>query len=167
MLRWYAIQTQPNAEIKAVLNLRRQGFDVYFPRYTKRRRHARRMETVVRPVFPGYVFVRMDVETMRWRAVQSTFGVRRLVSFGELPAPIPIGIVEMLLGRETENGLIVLDRAIKFKRGQVVEIMDGPFAEYSALFETMDDKKRVILLLDLMGRQVRVRVPLEAVQPLL
>lgn len=166
MHRWYAVQTQPNAEAKAAFNLDRQDFQVYCPRYLKQRRHARRADTIARAVFPGYVFVGLDIETMRWRSIQSTFGVRRLISFGEMPTPVPTGIVESLQARENDAGLIVLGRDIEFKPGQSIQIVNGPFAEHDALFECMDDKERVTLLLNLMGRQVRMRVPLEAVRPL-
>jgi transcriptional antiterminator RfaH len=166
MLRWYAIQTHANAETKAALNLVRQGLYVYYPRHLKRRRHARRTESVVRAVFPGYVFVRIDIQTSRWRAIESTYGVRRLISFGDRPTPVPVGVIESLRDRENGNGLVILGRAAEFNPGQPVEITIGPFAEYLARFEALDDKERVTLLLDLMGRQVRVRVPLEAVRPL-
>ncbi|MGD9769432.1 MAG: transcription termination/antitermination NusG family protein, partial [Pseudolabrys sp.] len=55
--RWYAVQSQPNAENKAVAHLARQGFETYLPRYLKRRRHARRVETVAAPLFPRYLLV--------------------------------------------------------------------------------------------------------------
>ena len=66
--RWYVVQSQPNAELKAVAHLSRQGFDTYLPRYLKRRRHARRVEVVARPLFPRY-FVSIDVTVQRWRSV--------------------------------------------------------------------------------------------------
>ena len=73
--RWYVVHTQVLGEDRADLNLRRQGFETYLPRYLRTRRHARRVETVARPLFPRYLFVAMDVARDRWRAVQSTFGV--------------------------------------------------------------------------------------------
>jgi transcriptional antiterminator RfaH len=68
--RWYVVQTQPHAEAKASQHLSRQGFDIYLPRYLKRRRHARRIETVVAPLFPRYMFVAVDTSVQRWRAIQ-------------------------------------------------------------------------------------------------
>ena len=59
--RWYVVHTQPNGEGRANLNLRRQGFATYLPRYARRRRHARRQETVQRPLFPRYLFVGLDL----------------------------------------------------------------------------------------------------------
>ena len=60
--RWYVVQSQPNAELKAVAHLNRQGFATYLPRYLKRRRHARRVEIIAAPLFPRYLFVSIDLK---------------------------------------------------------------------------------------------------------
>ena len=73
--RWFVAHTQPHAEVKATAHLARQGFQIYFPRYLKRRRHARKVDFVAQPLFPRYMFVAIDMATQRWRSIQSTFGV--------------------------------------------------------------------------------------------
>src|ERR1700748_1442146 len=93
---WYVVQTQTHAENKAAANLLRQEFSVYLPRYQKRRRHARKTEMVAAPLFPRYMFVGVDMETQRWRSIQSTFGVSHLVRNGDEPAAVPASIVEAL-----------------------------------------------------------------------
>ena len=60
---WYVAQTHPRAEMKASQHLGRQGFEVYLPRYLKKRRHARRTDTIAAPLYPGYLFVAIDLET--------------------------------------------------------------------------------------------------------
>ncbi len=72
--RWYVVQTQVNGEAKAAQNLLRQGYEIYLPRYLKRRRHARKVDFVAKPLFPRYMFVTIDMATQRWRSIQSTFG---------------------------------------------------------------------------------------------
>ena len=91
--RWYVVQTQVNGEARAAQHLQRQGFDVYLPRYLKRRRHARKLDFVAKPLFPRYMFVAFDIATQRWRSIQSTFGVSRLVCNGDDPAVVPDGVV--------------------------------------------------------------------------
>ena len=59
--RWFVAHTHPHAEGKASAHLARQGFETYLPRYLKRRRHARKIETVAAPFFPRYVFVFVDL----------------------------------------------------------------------------------------------------------
>ena len=159
MSRWYVIQTQVNREALAVSHLRNQGFKVYLPRLRKSRRHARRIDSVLVPMFPRYLFVSMDIDACRWRAINGTIGVSHIISFDIYPAPMPEGVVEGIMEREGEDGA-VLPPVHNFQKGERLRVMDGPFAEQIGLFENMADEKRVILLLDLLGRQVRVKAPL-------
>jgi len=155
MRRWYAVHTHPRAEGKAEFNLRRQGFDVYCPRLQVQRRHARRVDTVLRPLFPRYLFAAIDVDEQPWRAVNGTFGVASLVGRGERPAPVPEGLVEAIAAREAETAGIVLPPP-SFRPGELLVLEDGPFRDLAGRFERMSDAERVTLLLDLMGREVRV-----------
>ena len=94
--QWYVVQTQANAENKAIAHLARQGFVTYLPRYLKRRRHARRVDVVAAPLFPRYLFVEIDMAAQRWRSIYSTVGVSRLVCNGEFPASVPERVVDLL-----------------------------------------------------------------------
>ena len=154
--RWYVAHTHPHAEAKATAHLSRQGFDIYFPRYIKRRRHARRIETVPAPLFPRYLFVAIDLNAQRWRSIFSTVGVSRLVCNGEDPSPVPVGIVEALKSREDANGFIKLDCRPRFHVGDKIRVLDGAFSSCLGLFEGMAERERIAILLDLLGRKVRV-----------
>src|SRR5262245_29828364 len=114
MQRWYVAHTQANGEAKAAWHLRKQGFAVYVPRYRKRRSHARRVDFVPAPLFPRYLFVGFDPDVARWRAIRSTIGVSELVTNGERPAAVPEGIVEAIMAREDETGLVVVAPVISF-----------------------------------------------------
>ena len=153
---WYVAHTHPHAEAKATAHLSRQGFDIYFPRYIKRRRHARRIETVPAPLFPRYLFVAIDLNAQRWRSIFSTVGVSRLVCNGEDPSPVPVGIVEALKSREDANGFIKLDCRPRFHVGDKIRVLDGAFSSCLGLFEGMAERERIAILLDLLGRKVRV-----------
>jgi len=155
-LRWYVAQTHPRAEGLAAAHLNRQGFFTYLPRYLKRRRHARRVEMVAAPFFPRYLFVSVDMKTQRWRSIQSTSGVSRFVCNGDNPAVVDDQIVVSLKQRENEHGFIQLDSSPRFQPGEQVRILDGAFNGSFGLYEGMTDKERVTILLDLLGRKVRV-----------
>jgi transcriptional antiterminator RfaH len=154
--RWYVVQTQPHAETKAMGHLIRQGFEAYLPRYLKRRRHARKVEMVAAPLFPRYLFVTVDLEAQRWRSIHSTTGVSRLVCNGDEPAPVPPDVVAALQGREDATGFVKLERRPQFAPGERVRVVDGIFADSLGLFEGMADRERVAILLDLLGRKVRI-----------
>lgn len=161
--RWYVVQSQPNAEFKAVAHLNRQGFATYLPRYTKRRRHARRVEHVPAPLFPRYLFVRLDMATQRWRSISSTIGVSHLVCNGDVPIPIAQDVVNALKAREDERGFVRLQLRPNFRAGDKVRVLDGLFAECLGFYDSMRDSDRVAILLDLLGRKVRVTVDADAV----
>jgi len=163
--RWFVVQTHACSEDKAAFNLRRQGFQSFTPKYLKRRSHARKIEMVGAPLFPRYIFVKMNIKTANWRAIKSTFGVSNLVCFGENPASVPDGLIETLMTGEDELGYINLaGRRKKFKAGQGVEIIGGPMMEMTAIFDCMNDKDRVVVLLDILGRQVRALVHLKDIR---
>ncbi len=154
--RWYVVQTQVNSEAKAALNLQRQGYEIYLPRYLKRRRHARKVDVTAKPLFPRYMFVAIDTATQRWRSIQSTFGVARLVSNGDEPAPVPDGVVRAIRAREDDKGFVALDTRPAFAPGDKVRVLVGAFMDSAGLFNGLADHDRVSILLDMLGRKVRV-----------
>jgi transcriptional antiterminator RfaH len=154
--RWYVVQTQVNGEAKAAQNLQRQGYDFYLPRYLKRRRHARKVDFTAKPLFPRYMFVAIDMATQRWRSIQSTFGVTRLVCNGDDPAVVPDGVVPALKAREDDKGFVKLDLRPTFTPGDKVRVLAGAFMDNAGLFNGPADHDRVSILLDMLGRKVRV-----------
>ena len=156
--RWYVVHTQPNGEGRADLHLRRQGCATYLPRYARRRRHARRQEMVKRPLFPRYLFVALDLARDRWRAVHSTFGVNRLVLAGEEPLAVADDVIEAIRAREDDDGMVALGLPAGVGPGSRVRLVDGIFAEAKGVLERIADDRRVAILLELLGREVRVFV---------
>ena len=161
--RWYVVQTQVNGEAKAAQNLLRQDYQIYLPRYLKRRRHARKVDFVAKPLFPRYMFVRIDLATQRWRSVQSTYGVSHLVLNGSDPAPVAGQVIYALKAREDASGYVTLEQRPKFAIGEKVRVLAGVFADNLGLFDGMADRDRVAILLDLLGRKVRVSIEPELV----
>ena len=102
--RWYVVYTQPNGESRADAHLRRQGYVTFLPKLLRRRRHARKIELVSRPLFPRYIFVKMDIASQGWHAIRSTFGVTGLVGGETGPQPVQDGIVESILAGQGEDG---------------------------------------------------------------
>jgi transcriptional antiterminator RfaH len=162
--RWYVVQTQPHAEARAQEHLRRQGFTTYLPKLLKSRRHARKTEQVSRPLFPRYMFVLIDHTHQGWHAIRSTFGVAHLVGGENGPVALRDDVIEALRQREGADGYVRLE-APKFLRGAAVRVLDGVFASCLGIFESMNEKDRVTVLLDLLGRRVRVGLEMESVAP--
>lgn len=152
---WHVVHTHVHSEAKAAAHLARQGYLAYLPRYLKKRRHARRTETVAAPLFPRYLFVSFDPQACRWRSIHSTVGVAHLVCNGDEPATVPAKVIEQLKQREDAKGFICLERR-QFAPGARIEVVDGVFSSCFGLYEGMADSDRVRILLDLLGRKVRV-----------
>ena len=80
--RWFAARVLPHREVNAQLNLSRQGFRSYAPRVRRTIRHARKLRNVLAPLFPGYIFLILNLSTDRWRSVNGTIGVASLIMGG-------------------------------------------------------------------------------------
>jgi transcriptional antiterminator RfaH len=164
MKRWHVAFTQPRAEAQAAWHLANQGFEPFLPLCRTLRRHARQVTAVARPLFPRYLFVAFDPERERFRAVGGTRGISHLVMAGDRPAPVPAGVVEALQAQADPFGIVPLASLALFERGAAVRITDGALAGQIGRYETLTPDRRVVLLLDLLGRQVTVEVPVYAVE---
>lgn len=154
--RWYAVHTKLGSEESAAAHLGRQGFEVFLPRSLRTTRHARKIRTAAAPFFPGYLFVRMDLETQRWRSIDGTFGVKGVIKANERPLAAPDGVMQALLAATGEDG--VLDLAGSLAPGARVRVIGGPFADQLAVVERMSGAERVRVLLSLMNRPVPLEI---------
>ena len=163
MSHWCAVQTHMRAEDKAAFHLTRQGYTVFLPKHLKRRKHARRVDWVPAPLFPRYLFIILDLTRDRWRSVNGTYGVERLLMRAGEPEPVPHGLVEQLMGAAEANGLVRFSTSLK--EGQTIRVTAGPFADLMGRLERLDDSGRVRVLLDLLGAKVPVLLPQSFVSP--
>ncbi|MDP2193133.1 MAG: transcription termination/antitermination NusG family protein [Alphaproteobacteria bacterium] len=165
MITWCVAQTQPLKEHVAQQHLLDQGYDVYMPRFKKVCRHARKVEEKLVPLFPRYLFVGIDPNTARWRSINGTRGVSHLLmSHGLRPACVPPRIIDELRAQEIGSGIVPVTSLMSFASGDQVRILEGAFADQIAIFESIDDKTRVQLLLNFMGREMKMTLPTYAVE---
>jgi transcriptional antiterminator RfaH len=164
MISWYAVHTRPQAETKALENLLRQGYEAYLPRYRTQIRHARRLQTVLRPLFPRYLFAGIDRTAMPWRPILSTVGVSDLVRSGDGPLPVAPEIVEALRAQEGAGGFDALARRRGPRLGDLVRISAGAFEDMIGRLIELRDQDRVVVLLDLLGRKVRAQIEADSVE---
>lgn len=150
--RWYVVHTQPASEERAGLHLATQGYTIFYPRFRKTVRHARKSTCKLAALFPGYLFVKLDTSRDRWRSINGTRGVIRLLTLGDKPQPAPVGVVEDLQAQTDSHGAFVLAPALCV--GQRVRIAEGPFANLVGTLQRLDGADRVQVLLDILGRSV-------------
>ena len=164
---WYIVQFKPNSHKIAVRNLERQGFETFLPMHEITRRTAVKFETVIRPLFAGYMFVACDPEKAPWRQINSTHGISRMLSFAGRLKPMPEALITGLRARCDNVGKVMPLQ--DFEAGKSVGIHSGPFANFIATVEQMTGDARVWILLDFMGKETRVQVDrqqIKAVSPI-
>jgi transcriptional antiterminator RfaH len=160
---WFVVRTQVHQEHRSYHQLCNQGFEVFLPLIERSVRHARKIRSVRAPLFPGYLFIQLDLSRDQWRCVNSTFGVSSLIMAGEQPRPVPKGVVERFIDLTQANGLV--DFAPGLKAGACVEMVTGPFAGLIGQLTKCDGRGRVEILLEVMGQQVRVKATADALMP--
>jgi transcriptional antiterminator RfaH len=149
---WAVLMSHPHKESYAASHLRRQDFVVYLPQIIKRISHARKIQELHRPLFPGYLFAQVDWQTARWRAMESTFGIRNVIRAGARPLLLPDSFIEELRARET-NG-VVMRPPTPFARGATVRVVSGAFSGTVSKILEVDDRDRVMILLKILARDV-------------
>ncbi len=105
MKHWYLIYTKPHKEQVARENLERQGYDTYLPMARIRRRRLGKGANRIEPLFPRYLFIKLDTQTDNWSPIRSTLGVSNLVKFGMHPSIVPEALIELLDEGCDEEGI--------------------------------------------------------------
>ena len=153
---WYVIHCKPRNEFLARDNLERQGYTTYLPVTSQPRRRNHQRIYITEPLFPRYLFIHLNQSTDNWSPIRSTLGVSKLVSFGYVPAKMPEEMIGLLQARENTDGLH--DTNTEFSSGEKIRIEDGPMTGYEGVFLARTSKERVIVLLDILGREARIKV---------
>lgn len=123
--------------------------------FPRTRRRALKFDTRPTPVFPGYIFVNLDLERDRWHSVNGTLGVAYLVAFGDLPTAVPAGAVEALQRAFDKSNEKQVSPST-FAVGDQVELTRGPFASMAGKLLEINGSGRVRVLLELMGRETAI-----------
>jgi transcription elongation factor/antiterminator RfaH len=154
--RWFLVHTLPRSERRARLHLEAQGFRTHLPQISKTIRHARKLRMIRAPLFPSYLFVKLDLDRDRWLSVRSTFGVSLLFTCDGQPVPVPAGVVEALIAHAGEAKLALFDDGLR--EGQQVRILSGPLADFLGTLDRLDENGRVRVLLCWMNTTVPVAI---------
>ncbi len=157
MGNWYLIHTKIRQERVALENLERQGFECFLPRINVEKLRRGILLQVQEPLFPRYMFIRLGtgLESQSWSPIRSTIGVSRLVTFGQTPARVDDALVSVL--RDKNESTEVQRR--HFEPGEQVVVANGPFAGVEAVYQMSDADGRVMVLLNLMSKQVKMTIP--------
>lgn len=157
MSSWYVLQCKVRQEQRAQLNVENQAYVTCLPTMMVTKRVAGKRQSVREPVFPGYLFVQIDLETANFNALRSTRGVYGFVRFGGVPAQIPSQVIEQLQALEEQAEQQPVSTGL-FSAGTVVEVTDGPFVGLKAVYQLPKGEDRCLVLLDMLGKQQRIEI---------
>jgi len=160
--QWFALYTKPHKEYLVRDILQRRGVEAYLPEV--RVANPRRGRRTWRPFFPQYLFARFDPWSGEAVRVQWTPGLRRVVSAGGQPVPVPDGVVSHI--RHRLERMVVVQPEGPFKKGDRVRILRGPFEGLDAVFDRrLTPEGRVRVFLELMSRWVAAELDLGDLLP--
>jgi transcription antitermination factor NusG len=158
MREWHAVHTKPHKEfmVRAALSAV-EDVQVFLPTLHVKPVNPRSRK--IRPFFPGYLFVQVDLVQVGLSAIQWNPGVVRVVTQGDQPIAIPEPVIEQVRRRVEEvqaRGDNPFDR---FQHGDCVRITRGPFEGYEGMFDTrLQGRERVRILVEFLGRLTTAEV---------
>jgi transcriptional antiterminator RfaH len=153
---WYVIQTKPKKEEEAKSYLSTKGVEIFNPLMETFALRNGRMNKELKPLFPGYIFGKFDLE-QNYPLVRWAKGVKKVLSFGGYPNPISEEVVEIIKERTDTQGIVRIKH--HFKPNDVVRIKTGPLKDLLGIFERwVSDSERVRILLNLIGYQPVVEI---------
>lgn len=160
---WYVLHSKPHKESQLNAFLQWQGIETFYP--TLHVTPVNPRASKIRPYFPRYLFVHVDLEVVGVSTLKWAPGAVRLIEFGGHPATVPAHLICQLKQRlasiEAAGGL----QLEGLQRGDSVRIVDGPLAGYEAIFDMrLSGTERVRVLLDMLGRQIYVTLDTNAVE---
>ena len=161
-LPWFAVRVKSNFEKRVTTSLISKGVDAFLPEYKSRRRWSDRYKTIDFPLFPGYVFCRIDLHHRLM--VVSTPGFLYIVSTGSKPTPVDeaeISRIQMVM----HSGLSALPFPA-LAVGQKVRLVKGPLTGVEATLLELGKHRRVYVGVTLLRRGVSVEVDSEWVLPI-
>ena len=156
MCKWYLLQHKPNKQNIALENLKRQGFETFYPFFDKTVRTKSRFKNSFSPLFPGYIFVYFDVKDTRWIKIRYTIGVSKIIGFNSIPSEIPMDIILSLKQKYSRSNELFPHQNIK--KGDYIKILLGPLSGFIGKIEEYDANSRIKILLEFMGNQKNVSI---------
>lgn len=156
--RWYVFYTLTAAERRAQESIRDLGLQTFVPFEKRIQRVPRRKPRLYEAaLFPGYGFVRFDINADRWGGIKHADGVVDLLSSMNIPQSVPDSAVE---GLKLAESVGIFDRTKPPSVGMPVEVTDGPFATFIGKVSKARSGDRMKVLLKMLGGEREVSIPL-------
>jgi transcriptional antiterminator RfaH len=160
-MRWYVVHSKSRNEDLLCKQLCLRNIEVYYPRIRLQPVNSRARK--VKPYFPGYLFVHVDLSTVGTSTLQWMPGAIGLVCFGGEPAYVAEEFLYAIRERIDQINRAGGEGLQHLKPAQEIKIHSGPFAGYRGMFAAyLSDRERAVVLLSyIRDQQIRVQLPVE------
>ena len=153
---WIVARNKPNQDKIALINLERQNFEFFQPTFKTMSKIQNKFKEIIKPVFPGYIFIAINLEDKNWHKINNTRGISSIIVFGNEIPLIRCELIEALKHRFSLDS--IPKEANPLEVGMNAEITNGPFAQLIGKIEEIDADQRIWILLDILGTQTRVSI---------
>ncbi|MBU0986368.1 MAG: UpxY family transcription antiterminator [Proteobacteria bacterium] len=159
---WYVLHTKSRFENVVNEGLIKKSMEVFLPKVQVRSKRRDRRAIIRVPLFPGYLFVKTDLNPNEHIEIVKTVGAVRLIGNKDGPIPVPDETVDSLMIMVTSNHPVLT--GTRFKKGDSVMVVNGPFAGVTGTFVRYRGKERVIVNIEALGQYACVDVSEEDVE---
>jgi transcriptional antiterminator RfaH len=146
--RWYLLSTKPRSEKTAYDNLNNQDHETFLPTLA----HTNKPKAL----FPGYIFVKPKLGAS-YVSIKSTRGVKQFIKFGDVFPGISESLIEFIRTRIEHYETLAMNQE-KYQKGQIVNVENGPFKNFEAVFDAYDKDKNVFILLKFLESTQRIKL---------
>jgi transcriptional antiterminator RfaH len=151
---WLLLQVKPREEQRALENLQFQGAEGYCPQIGVGKMLRGKRQTVIEPLFPGYLFLPMapiNQAIISYTSIRCSRGVSKIVGFGDVYSKLPNSLIESIRRRVSDEQ--PLAGPYLPQKGDKVQIMRGPFRGLEAIYQQPDGNMRSMVLISLLHQQ--------------
>jgi len=161
--RWYAIYTKPRCEQKAVDGLSRRSVEAFLPKIEMLRKRRDRSVRQAEPLFPCYVFARIEINSELLLAAKWTPGVRKVLGVGDTLSYVPDSVIECI--KQQMGTRDAIRPRQRFRPGDRVRILKGPFVDLVGVFKgEISPNGRVKILMNILQNPREVEVHLSELE---
>ncbi|MBF0232170.1 MAG: UpxY family transcription antiterminator [Desulfamplus sp.] len=154
---WYALFTKSNFENVVNEQLEKKSIEVFYPKISVKSKRKDRKKIYQKSLFPGYLFVKTDLQAPEYLNILQTKGVVRLVGTRNVFVPVPDENIESL--KIIISGTHMVTTGTLLKKGDRVLIINGPFSGVIGFFERYaSNSSRVVVMIEALGQFVSVDV---------
>ena len=139
---WYAIRTRYRFERRVTTKLQNQGWQTFLPLFRTTHRWSDRQKRLETPLFPGYLFVRLDTSALNKKQFLKNEGIIGLITFGGAPVPVPDRQIDDLQRLLSQNVPCALHPFLRV--GHKVRIRGGCLDGLEGILEETGHKRLVI-----------------------